>query len=220
MERLVAAVIVRDGALALLAPPAVHWRTDPESTFVPVEFPGTSLTEGQAVSDALARLGERLFGQPLRAFTSPRTYGASAAHAIDRIPYAGKAAARPLAVLERFTPADWGASEDVAGEHPASLRRVLIEQFIAAPAHEPLRHTPASAALLWLPLPALRQVVRGVSLRELLAREGVTVAESHAGTLDPDAVVYLPSEYGERYLLRVVAKYGDQILRQGGRYGA
>jgi hypothetical protein len=35
----------------------------------------------------------------------------------------------------------------------------------------------------------------------------------------PNAVVYLPADYGERYLLRVAAKYGRHALLGGEDYG-
>jgi len=70
--------------------------------------------------------------------------------------------------------------------------------------------------LLWLPFAPLRAVVRGLPLADVLAVGGVEFAPAPDPAPPADALIYLPNEYGERYLLRVVAKYGLRAISGGG----
>jgi hypothetical protein len=70
-------------------------------------------------------------------------------------------------------------------------------------------------AALWLTPAALRAVVRGLPLAELLGRADVR-CQALGGEQPPDdALAYMPSEQGERYLLRAAAKYGAPAIFGG-----
>jgi hypothetical protein len=66
--------------------------------------------------------------------------------------------------------------------------------------------------LLWLGPGALRAAVRGMPLADLLAMRSVEYEPSKQDTPPDDMLVFVPSEYGERYLLRVAAKYGPEAV--------
>jgi hypothetical protein len=117
----------------------------------------------------------------------------------------------PLVRLERRRPVESTTSEP-------TLQPVVIEVYHAALVGAPQAYDDA-AGLLWLPQEALRQVVHGLPLGTLLSLQGVRARLATEMTWPEDALVYLPAEYGERFLLRVAAKYGRHTLFEGGDDG-
>lgn len=216
-EHVCAALVAVHGRVALVIGDEGRWRHEPGYVFVPVELPGSTYAEGSSPGDAIAAIGQHWLGCPLRLRSADGTYGPSPAHAIDRLP--PRAAPAPVLYLERAAPAD--------PEGGTGLRRVPVEVFRAAidagggdtasdeatadPASW-LEPQPACAGLLLLSWQALRQIVRGLPLADLLARDDVSLRCRSGVALPPETLIYLTSEYGERMLLRVAAKYGVQAL--------
>jgi len=198
-----AALLGVGGRFALVVAGEDRWRRDPGCVFVPLELPGGVFPMDTSPESAIAALGERWFGRPLRLVPAPVTYGPSAAHAIDRLPPRDPPA--PLILLERIAPGD--------PAHGGAGRRVTVALFHAT-LNEDAAIAPCGpgAGLLLLSWQALRQVVRGLPLAELLARDDVSLQPRPGVALPAETLIYLTGEYGERMLLRVAAKYGASAL--------
>ncbi len=211
---LVSAVVARGGRLALIVRGGERWRPTPGCTFVPVELPGCTLGPGADPSETMSRLTLALLGQAGRLVASARLYGPSAAHAIDRLDPSLEAAPLPLLRLERgVAPEDEEATTDEYG-----VQRVVVRAYRVALAGVPQPGADV-AGILWATPRALRAAMRGLPMSELLAQADVRWQPSENAVLPEDALGYIPGEYGERHLLRVVAKYGVEALFQGGDDG-
>ena len=218
--RLLALAIARGGRLALLAQGRAHWHTNAGYTFVPLELPGC-VQEPQSLPHATADgLARRSLGRAARLLASRQLYGPSDEHRIDRLPAPPDDDPLPLLRLERTAPLHVAATP--------TLRRVVVTVYRARLAGPPALAAPAlgdgdgAAGLLWLAPDALRLAMRGMPFAELLAQPAVEWlpaagegALAERATLPDDALVYVPADYGERHLLRLVAKYGPEALFQG-----
>lgn len=208
--RMYAALLNVGGRFALVVGGEERWRRDPGYVFVPLELPGGAFPADTPSDAALAAIGARWLGHPLRLISASVTYGPSAVHAIDRLPPRDPPA--PLIFLERMAPDD--------PEHGRGVRRVSVEVFHAAidgvddgvAGDAPVEPRGSCAGLLLLSWQALRQVVCGLPLADLLGRDDVSLRLRPDVALPPETLVYLTAEYGERMLLRVAAKYGAQAL--------
>ena len=211
--RTCAALVAVRGRMLLLLGGEHRWRHDSGYVFVPLELPGGAYPEGWAPEAALAAIGRRWLDRPLRALAADVTYGPSPTHAIDRLPM--RDAPAPLLYLERLAPANTERGE---GVHRVSVEvfRATIDTIdksaAAGETGDALKPQPECAGLLLLSWQALRQVVRGLPLAELLAREDVTLQPRPGVALPAQALIYLTGEYGERTLLRIAAKYGVWAL--------
>jgi hypothetical protein len=202
--RLCAALVAVRGRFVLVFGAEDRWRRDPGCVFIPLELPGGAWPEDCSPEAAIAAIGQHLLGCPLRLLAADATYGPSARHAIDRLP--PRDAPAPLLYLERLAPADLGRA---TGVHRIA---VAVYRAMAGDAGADLEPHDECAGLLFLSWQALRQILRGLPLAELQAREDVTLQLRQGAILPPEALVYLTAEYGERTLLRVTAKYGMQAL--------
>ena len=213
--RVYAALLTARERFALVVGGEDRWRRDPGYAFVPLELPGGVFPADTAPEAALAAIGARWLGRPLRVRSASVTYGPSAAHAIDRLPPRDPPA--PLILLERMAPGD--------PERESGVHRVTVEVFHATTEAMETETEAVTmdedagiepygpcAGLLLLSWQALRQVVRGLPLADLLARDDVYLQPRPGVTLPAEALIYLTGEYGERLLLRVAAKYGAQAL--------
>lgn len=203
-EALVAAVIARAGKIALLAAGPERWQSTLGYTLIPIELPGGPVEAEEAPASALARHCARLVGGVVRACSSRATYGPSPAHRIDRLARDDDDAPYPLLRYTRGMTTD--AVEDV------SVRAAVIRGYLTVAEDTP---TPSAslAGLLWLTPEALRIAVRGIPFGEVGGLSGG--AEWLAGVAHPlpdDAFIYVPGDFGERHLLRIVAKYGRRAL--------
>lgn len=198
-----AALLSVSGRFALVVGGEERWRHDPGCVFVPLELPGGVFPMDTSPEEAIAALGERWFGRPLRLVPARATYGPSAAHAIDRLPPRDPPA--PLILLERLAAGDPAHGSGVRRVTVALFHATLDEDAAIAP-YEP------GAGLLLLSWQALRQVVRGLPLADLLARDDASLQPRPGVALPAETLIYLTGEYGERMLLRVAAKYGAQAL--------
>jgi hypothetical protein len=201
---LVAAIITRAGKIALLAAGPERWQTTLGYTLVPIELPGGPVEADETPAGALTRHCARLVGGVVRARSSRTTYGPSPAHRIDRLTRDNDEAPYPLLRYTRGT--------ILGAEGNASVATAIIRAYLATEDDAP---TPSErlAGLLWLTPEALRVAVRGVPFAEV----GGLVGEAAwlAGAFHPlpdDAFIYVPGDFGERHLLRVVAKYGRRAL--------
>ncbi|HEU5348646.1 MAG TPA: hypothetical protein VFU63_08545 [Ktedonobacterales bacterium] len=216
--RMYAALVTVQGRVALVVGDESRWRHESGYVFVPVELPGGTYADGSSPEEAIAAIGRRWFGRPLRLQPAGVTYGRSPAHAIDRLP--PRDAPAPLLFLDRPTPVD--------PERGGGLHRVTVEVFRAVidggdtasgagasaadDSASGIEPQPGCAGLLLLSWQALRQIVRGVPLADMLARDDVDLQCRSGLSLPPETLIYLTAEYGERTLLRVAAKYGVQAL--------
>lgn len=211
--RLLALAIARAGRLALLVGGRASWQTNAGYTFVPADLPGCVHEPGASPRATADGLGRHVFGRAARLVASRHLYGASEAHRIDRLPATADDEPLPLLRLEREAPLHVAATP--------TLRRVVVTVYRARLAGPPTLPSMGSddgaPGILWLAPDALRLAMRGTPFVDLLAQPAVEwlPAASRAAALPDDALIYVPAEYGERHLLRLVAKYGPEALFQG-----
>lgn len=210
--RLCAALVTVRGRIALMIGGESRWRRDPGCVLIPLELPGGVWPEGRSPEAAIATIGQRWLGNALHLLAADVTYGPSPRHAIDRLP--PREAPAPLLYLERLAPADPERHEGVHRIAVAVYRATTDGALDTIDTTDTLEPRGACAGLLLLSWQALRQILRGLPLSDLLAREDVSVRLRPGVSLPPEALVYLTAEYGERTLLRVMAKYGMQALRK------
>lgn len=209
--RLLALALARGGRLGLLLGGPSHWQRTSGYTLVPAELPGGVQEPDSDARTALEALARELLGQPAQVRGSRQLYGPSAAHTMDRLPAGPEDAPLPVLRFERTMPLYVAATPVV--------RRVVVSVYRVRLAGPPLPHA-ETAGLLWLSPAALRLAMRGTPLAELLAHDGACWHTDPAGAanlavaLPDDTFIYVPGEYGERHLLRLVAKYGPDALFQ------
>jgi hypothetical protein len=168
---------------------------------VPLELPGGAAEPSETDLEALGRITRARLGRAARFVSGRWTYGPSRAHAIDRRAADAGDGPSPLLQLERAAPAD--------GRAGSGLRPVVIRAYLAQLGAVSGREM---AGAVWLGLEALRAAVRGMPLRDLLGQDDVAWEGRNEIPAPQDALVYVPSEYGERYLLRAIAKYGQRAV--------
>jgi hypothetical protein len=203
---LVAFAVTRTDRLLLRCGGPERWRPAGGYTLIPCELPGMALPTGADPADTaerLLRLTHRLLGVDAHMQSSMVTYGPSPAHRIDRLPPSGEAIL-PLLRLARLAPMSTGVE---------SPRELTVRVYLAT---IPAQWQPPamSGAWLWLGADGLRSAMRGLPFAELLAMPHAEWHTPPATPLPDDAFVYVPSEYGERHLLRILAKYGHAALFQ------
>jgi len=206
-EALVALAPVRNGRLLLALGGADRWRLASGYALAPLELVGGSVAATVSPADELRHLARLRLGCEAEIRSSVCVYGPSAAHAIDRLPPDPAERPTPVLRLRRMLPRDESSGDDV--------RALPVRVYLARLRAEP---TPGAgvAALLELAPTALGRVVRGLPLGELLALDGVTMQAPNDAALPENLLLYCPGEYGERYLLRIAAKYGPAALLQEG----
>ncbi len=201
---LVAFVATRTGRLLLRCGGPERWRPAGGYTLIPCELPGVALPTDADLAGPSAwipKLADRLLGTDARVQSSAETYGPSPTHRIDRLPPNGEDIL-PLLRLARLAP---------ASDSYEAAREQMVRVYLAAiPAQS---HSPsAPGAWLWLSADGLRHAMRGLPFAELLAMPSAAWHTPPAAPLPDDAFAYVPSEYGEGYLLRILAKYGHAAL--------
>lgn len=203
---LVAFAVTRTGRLLLRCGGPEHWRPAGGYTLIPCELPGMAVSISADVADPAERipkLAHRLLGADAYVQSSAVTYGPSPAHRIDRLPPNGEDIL-PLLRLARLAPAS-GRCE--------TPREQMVRVYLAAiPAQS--RSPARPGAWLWLGADGLRHAMRGLPFAELLAMSHAEWHTPPATPLPDNAFAYAPSEYGERHLLRILAKYGHAALFQ------
>ncbi len=199
----VALLATQGQRLGLALAPQARWHNLYGLLMLRLELPNAAHTPGgEPQAEALA-LSHAIYGRPATPLPTRWTYGPSARHAVDRAPAANPATA-PFLRFERMAPL-----ESASGAAP---HLVAIEVYRAGLTGDLALDPQAVAAILWLPLDALRHVVAGARVGELLALDGVSAELARGAHLPDDGMLYLPSDYGERHLLRVAAKYGADAI--------
>lgn len=206
VERLAALVVARHGAVAMQLGSPERWRELQSYTLAPVELPGMRVSEAASPLREAEAVASRVLGGPARVLPSLHTYGRTAAHAIDRIEQCSIPGPAPLIYLERGVPADDGTVVPQRAE--ICVYRGALDRDPRAGA------SGTGAGLFWMPLAALRQAIRGLPLEELVRMRGVVWMPAPGTVLPDDLLMFVPAEYGERHLLRVAAKYGEQAVFQ------
>jgi hypothetical protein len=210
-QTLVAAIVTQGDRLALIAAGRARWQATSGYTFVPIELPSAALDPHASLADAISRITEGLLGQLGRPLASAQLYGPSQRHAIDRLDAALEEPPLPVLRLERATALDSGA--DASPGTGLAFRRVLVRAYRVVLAGD-ARPGAGIAGILWGTPQVLRLAMRGLPMSELLARTDIRWQAGEDSPLPEDALAYVPSDYGERHLLRVVAKYGAQAVFQ------
>jgi hypothetical protein len=218
-EHLVALLVARAGRIVLVLGGAERWRRELGATLVPLELPGGRIQPGAPIAPAVSALAGRWLAVPARILPSAAWYGPSTRHAVDRhlvdrYPSAAEHPG-PVVLFTRMAPDE----REGSNLHPVTVRiyRATLNGAMPDGAMPDGREPDAKpgtecAGLLWLTPGALRRVVRGVPLAELLAERDIGYQPAQGQAPPDDALIYLPSEYAERYLLRVVAKYGPEAV--------
>jgi hypothetical protein len=202
---LVAFAITRTGRILLRCGGPERWRPAGGYTLIPCELPGVALPSGADLADPsewIPKLAHRLLGADARVQSSAVTYGPSPTHRIDRLPPNGEGIL-PLLRLARLAP---------ASDNYEAAREQMVRVYLATiPAQS--RSPARPGAGLWLSADGLRHAMRGLPFAELLALPHAAGWHTPPATpLPDDAFAYVPSEYGERHLLRILAKYGHAAL--------
>lgn len=205
-QDLVGIVAVRDYKVAMLLGGRNRWRTEGGYTFLPLELPGSAIPPDATPTSQATALARRALGCEAWLRSNGCSYGPSERHRIDHLETDEKPA--PLVRVERLAPVESDDDADIP-----HLGRVLVRAYLVEFQGDP-QPPPEAAGLLLLPLAALRQTIRGMPLADLLALKGVefVTLTGNDETLPANALVYVSGEYGERHLLRAVAKYGPEIL--------
>lgn len=202
----VALLVVHAQRIALCLAPPSRWQDLYGLRTARLELPGAAHIPGaDPLAESLA-LAQAVFGCSAAPLPTRWTYGPSPRHAVDRAT-ADDPATAPALRFERMLP-----RESASGAAPLP-ELIAIEVYRAAldgPIHLDSR---VVGALIWAPMEALRALTPGMRLGEARALEGIEVVEAAPATpLPDDLLLYLPSDYGERHLTRIAAKYGAGAL--------
>ncbi len=207
----VALMVTRERRLGLALAPETRWQDLYGLRMLRLEFPAAPYVPvGDAREQALT-LGHTTYGRPATSLPTPWTYGPSQRHAVDRQPALDPATA-PFLRSTRMLPQDSGVR--------AAPRFVAFEVYRAELAGEPLLDPSVVAGVVWLSLAALRLATAGARVGDLLRQDGVFAHLADGVSLPEEGMVYVPAEYGERYLSRIAAKYGESALFQAPSAGA
>lgn len=203
---LVSAVVVRAGRIALLARGPERWLSSPGYTLVPVELPGGSAHHLEPPSRAAARIAALELGVPIRTLASRSIYGPSRGNHLDRLSPGSEAEPWPLLRHER---AVLVGAADGSDER---LATVEVRAYLAASAGEPTLGN-LSAGLVWASPRGMLTLLRGVVASDLISMSRhVAWWPNLALPLPDDAYLYVPADLGERFVTRIVAKYGRGVL--------
>lgn len=207
---LISLIFQVEGCLGLIVHGANRWQAIPGYTLLPAEFPGATLAPDETPETAAEVLARRTLSCAARIASSRTIYGPSVRRRIDRLGAEPGEDPVPLLRDQRILPEE--------REDGIVLRSVVLRAYLAV-ATGATKPCSDLAGLLWLPPDALRASLRGLPFAELLAREGVRWQPSEASLLPENAFVFVPSEYGERFMLRALAKYGPDAVLQGENNG-
>lgn len=196
----IALMVIREQRLGLAMAPQSLWQDRFGSQLLPLAFPGAPYLAGGPARDQALALCAAVYGQSAIPLPATWTYGPSPRHAIDR-QRAGEPATAPFLRLARLLPGDRAAN--------VAPRFVGIEVYRAALAGDPVLDAHVAAGVLWLSLNALRALISGARVSEMLRQHGVRAQLASGVALPEEAFFYLPAEYGERFVSRLAAKYGE-----------
>lgn len=201
---LISAIIVRSGRVALVVGGPELWRAQPGYTLVPLELPGGPRRNGESARFAVARICREALGVEARMLTSRQIYGPTPTHRMDKL--SDEAEGVPLPLLRFGRAVLYESSE---GDR---IRSLVVRAYLTRIHDNPI-FEPTTCGALWSSPEALGALLRGIpaAAMDSLPR-GVDWSQNPSCPLPPDAFFYVPSEYGERQLVRLIAKYGHGVL--------
>lgn len=205
----IALLAIQRQRIALRLAPEAQWQDLYGLRTARLELPGAAHAADADPLTAALELGPATFGAVVAALPTRWTYGPSPRHAVDRAA-APEPAAAPFLRFERMLPQDGATGAAGATRHAS--QQIGIEVYRAALAEEVMLDAQVCSALVWAPVEALRTLVAGMRLGDALALEGVEAHAAPGSRLPDDLLLYLPSDYGERHLARIAAKYGSGAL--------
>jgi hypothetical protein len=210
----VALLAIQRQRIALCLAPEPRWQDLYGLRAARLELPGAAHTaDARPAAEALA-LGPATLGARVAPLPTRWTYGPSPRHAVDRAAAPEPADQAPFLRFERMLPND--AQDDAAAASSGATRQapqqISIAVYRAAMAEKSTLDARVCAALVWTPVEALRTLVAGMRLGDALALDGVKAHAAPGMRLPDELLLYLPSDYGERHLARIAAKYGSGAL--------
>lgn len=207
----VALLAIRAQRIALCLAPPSRWQDLYGLRTARLELPGAAhAPRVDPLAEALA-LAPSVFGCPAAPLPTRWTYGPSPRHAVDRVA-ADDSAPAPVLRFERMLPREAQAVDEGVGDAASLPELIAIEVYRAALDGSIHLDPQVVGALIWAPVEALRALTPGMRLGEAHALEGMEVEAAPATPLPDDLLLYLPSDYGERHLTRIAAKYGAGAL--------
>ena len=207
----VALLAIRTQRIALCLAPPSRWQDLYGLGTARLELPGAAhALSADPLAEALA-LAPSVLGCPAAPLPTRWTYGPSPRHAVDRVA-ADDPATAPMLRFERMLPREARAADEGASDAAPLPELIAIEVYRAALDGVIHLDPQMVGALIWAPVEALRALTPGMRLGEARALGGVEVEAAPATPLPDDLLLYLPSDYGERHLTRLAAKYGAGAL--------
>lgn len=204
----VALLAIRAQRIALCLAPSSRWTDLYGLRTARLELPGQAHIAGAAPQVEALALATSALGCSATPLPTRWTYGPSPRHAVDRAA-ADDPSTAPVLRFERMLP------REVASGAPPLPELIAIEVYRAAldgALHlDPL----VVGALIWVSVDALRALTPGMRLSDARALAGMQMEQVEAAPAPPlpdDLLLYLPSDYGERHLTRIAAKYGAGAL--------
>lgn len=159
---------------------------------------------GESLVGAVMRVCRDTLDGQAQLLTSRQLYGPSPAHRMDRLRAEPDERPVPLLRFERMM-----AGDSPPGGH---LDRIVVRLFLARLDREP-SPTDLTSGVFWASPEALSALLRGVPFEEVTELpRGVDWWPNPSCPLPPNAFFYMPSEFGERHLARLIAKYGRGVL--------
>lgn len=198
---IVGLLVTHDQRMALALAPQSAWQDRYGELLMPLALPNCPCPADENCQTVALALAPTSYGQAADALPTQWKYGPSARHAIDREP---ASTGDPFLMFER---------EVLAADATHSTRTTLV--FAVYRAHLTERvvlDARVVAAVLWVSVTALRALIGGERVADVVARGDVSL-QLAAGVALPDAgLLYVPSDVGERSLARIAAKYGEGAL--------
>lgn len=194
-------LVTHDQRLALVLAPQPDWQIRYGVRLLPLTLPSCACSaEGDCRSLALA-LAPTVYGQEAIPLPTQWMYGPSTRHVIDRV---AATSGDPFLRFERVNPA-------TAMSH-AARDTLVFAVYRARLAGSVTLDARVASAVFWISVAALRSLVGGERFADFVSRADVTVQRATGVSAPDDGVLYLPSEMGERSLVRIAAKYGEGAL--------
>lgn len=194
-------LVTHDQRLAFVLAPQPDWQIRYGVPLLPLSLPNCACPADADCRSLALALAPTVFGQEATSLPTQWIYGPSARHAIDR---AAAASADPFLRFERVNPTTAMAHE-AWDTQVFAVYRAQLAGSVALDAH-------VVAAVFWVSVAALRVLCGGERFADMVARPDVTVQMATGVSAPDDGVLYLPSEMGERSLMRIAAKYGEDVL--------
>ncbi len=198
---MVGLLVTHEQRLALLLASQSVWQTRYGAQLLPLALPSCACPNDADCRALAFALAPTCYGQEAIPLPTQWVYGPSARHAVDRVAATG---AEPFLRFERVS-----LSSDTSH---AARETLVFAVYRARLAGKVSLDGRVAAAVLWVTVAALRSLIGGERVADVVARDDVTVQLAAGVSLPDDGMLYLPSDMGERSLARIAAKYGERAL--------